>query len=1507
MARRKHLERHVSGRQIDVRVRAESLERRIMLAGITGSLDAMEAPQSEATNVSVLASSLPGIVVTDSTPDSWTVAAGNHIDGRVTWQWWNGAADPSAQETAVLGICDSSGRWVSGTTPWVLLRQVLNVGTPNGTWWYSYWGMGVPSTPGVYRLVLAEIPSSDDADAIAKFESNSEVASADAGMISVFWANPGVTLTSAVQTWNVTTSSMINGSFTADWWNGSSGSSLALVVGVQDIADHWVGGTVPQVVSWQSPPIGSPGSSVSLSFGNLSVPPIAGMYKLVLAVEPSGQAVQAFEASADVAEVTLGTITATQSSTVWGPLLPFPTWNQSGLIGYGSSVNYNDYCPIDPATGSRSITGCVATAMAEILYYWHTPASIAFGAADAYTSNAGTASQVNIDSDSAKYSFPSFSSLSSGLSALQYDGDPAEMALLAFGLGIKCQAGYSSSGTGAGWSTGTFKNLGFAAATWSGDWNAAKPAVIANIQAGEPVYLNVPGHLTVIDGYDSGTDRFHIVLGWGGFDDDWYTLPGTGNFPGSTTPETVACLCYNLYVANRIPTNIDLSSTSVPEQQPVGTVVGMLQTTDPDPGGSFTYSLVSGIGGTDNASFTISGNQLRTAAVFDYEAKSSYSIRIRSTDKGGLWFETVLTITVANVDEAPTSINLSGTSVAENQPVGTVVGNLATSDPDSGDTFTYSLVPGFGSTDNSSFSIRGNQLLTATTLNYDLKNSYSIRIRTTDSGGLFIEETFIVSITNVLQAPTDVALSSTSVADIQPVDTPVGTLSTTDPDIGDTFTYSLVSGADSADNGSFAINGDWLQTAEVFNAAMKNSYSVRIRTTDSSGLWFEKAFAITVVHINRAPTDLALDNTSLAENQPLGTVVGTLSTTDPDSGDTFTYSLVPGSGSTNNGSFTISGNALNTAAVFDYEARKNYSIRIRTTDTGRSFTEKVFAISVTDVNEAPTSMQLSPKAIAENVPLGTTVGNLSVSDPDVGETYSYEILLGVDQSAFSIVGDQLKTAVNLDYETKRSYAITVRVHDGVNIFDQALLISVTNVNEAPTGITLSNALVAENLAAGTVVGTLATIDPDTAETYNYEILSGSDATAFSLTGNQLKTAASFDYESKDSYSITVRVHDGINTLDQPFTIFVSDVNEPPTNMAFSRLSVPENQPIGTVVGTLTTTDPDSGESTSYEILPGADSASFAIVDNRLTTAAVFDYESKVNYSITVRAHDGGNSLDKPFTIAVTDLVEFGLQQGKTKPVTIPDAGGDLVTFKLTGGGSGTIQPDNSITLAGTTLKSVLTISVKKAGGGDGLYDLPGITSDGLLQSINATAVTLSGEVQLNTLNQIPGKAAVSLKVREISDADIQVQGMPVTSIAVGGSVTGSRISSTGSIGKFTATALLDSDILVGVTTDFAGQFAGSTDDFANAAAKLGSLTVAGKKLPKGSSYPAYVNGVHLSAPSIGTLKLANVDSTVQANVLSDTGTLTITAMNPLASGVSVLTAGTWKAGKAGRPAVVAIV
>jgi hypothetical protein len=189
--------------------------------------------------------------------------------------------------------------------------------------------------------------------------------------------------------------------------------------------------------------------------------------------------------------------------------------------------------------------------------------------------------------------------------------------------------------------------------------------------------------------------------------------------------------------ANSAPTDISLSPSSVPENQPSGTAVGTLSTTDPDAGNTFTYTLVSGAGSTDNGSFAIGGTMLQTAAAFNYEAKSSFSVRIRTTDQGGLWYEEAFTITVNNVNETPTDISLSNSSVAENQPSGTAVGTLSTIDPDAGNTFTYTLVSGAGNTDNASFTISGNTLQTAAPFNYETKSSYSVRIRATDQGGLW--------------------------------------------------------------------------------------------------------------------------------------------------------------------------------------------------------------------------------------------------------------------------------------------------------------------------------------------------------------------------------------------------------------------------------------------------------------------------------------------------------------------------------------------------------------------------------------------------------------------------------------------------------------------------------------------------------------------------------------------------------------------------------------------------
>jgi hypothetical protein len=106
-----------------------------------------------------------------------------------------------------------------------------------------------------------------------------------------------------------------------------------------------------------------------------------------------------------------------------------------------------------------------------------------------------------------------------------------------------------------------------------------------------------------------------------------------------------------IYVSGNAPTNIALSATSIAENKPAGTLIGNLSSTDPDSGETFTYTLVPGTGGDNNNDFAISGSQLKSAKMFNYENKSSYMVRVRTTDALGLSFEKAFKITITNVAE----------------------------------------------------------------------------------------------------------------------------------------------------------------------------------------------------------------------------------------------------------------------------------------------------------------------------------------------------------------------------------------------------------------------------------------------------------------------------------------------------------------------------------------------------------------------------------------------------------------------------------------------------------------------------------------------------------------------------------------------------------------------------------------------------------------------------------------------------------------------------------------
>ncbi len=500
---------------------------------------------------------------------------------------------------------------------------------------------------------------------------------------------------------------------------------------------------------------------------------------------------------------------------------------------------------------------------------------------------------------------------------------------------------------------------------------------------------------------------------------------------------------------NQAPTDLALSATTVNENVPVNTVIGTFSSTDPDTGNSFTYSLIAGTGDTDNSAFSIVGNQLQINNSPDFETKNSYSIRVKTTDQGGLSFEKTLTITVNDVNEtpgnqAPTNLALSATTVNENVPVNTVIGTFSSTDPDTGNSFTYSLIAGTGDTDNTAFSIVGNQLQINNSPDFETKNSYSIRVKTTDQGGLSFEKTLTITVNDVNenpsnQAPTNLALSATTVNENVPVNTVIGTFSSTDPDTGNNFTYSLVTGTGDTDNTAFSIVGNQLQINNSPDFETKNSYSIRVKTTDQGGLSFEKTLTIAVNNVsenpsNQAPTALIFQNavTELAENVNVTPEFKVADLLIEDDGLGTNNLFLTGR---DRERFLIQNSALFYVGFTpNFEAQNSYEVTVNVDDPTVGVTPDItqtLTLNITDVNEAPTALILanSTNTIAENTDTsqGVKVADIQISDDALG-TNSLS-LLGSDQSSFQIRGRELFFIGKADFEAQSLYNLTVAVTD----------------------------------------------------------------------------------------------------------------------------------------------------------------------------------------------------------------------------------------------------------------------------------------------------------------------------------------------------------------------------------------------------------------------------------------------------------------------------------------------
>ena len=520
--------------------------------------------------------------------------------------------------------------------------------------------------------------------------------------------------------------------------------------------------------------------------------------------------------------------------------------------------------------------------------------------------------------------------------------------------------------------------------------------------------------------------------------------------------------------------------------------------------------------------------------------------------------------------------------------------------------------------------------------------------------------------------------------------TSVGTLTTVDADPVDTHTYSLTDDA----GGRFAVNATTgeitVADGSLIDYETTTSHDITVEVTDSAGFTYAETFTIQVEN-NFAPTDLDLSNATVDENSANGTVVGTASTTDPNDTDSFTYSLTDDAGGRfaidpNTGEITVADGSL-----LDHETNTSHDVTIEVTDSdGNTYTE-VFTINVGDVSEfAPTDMDLSGNGISINEGGGnahylqaddggavfggltTFTAELQFTVSTEGSTftplYSYAVpgntttanelvvgggsgFLGGDLGVWikgtavdtgiprstvfdgqphqlSVTWDSSTGTLEVYIDGQQQFT-TTGVETGQTLSGGGTLI-LGQEQDSPGGGFDSN-----QAFAGTYGDFRVFDDVRTATEISDNIFSDVDPATGGLVAdwrmNDLNGGVTTETVSGNDLTVNTATGTGFTTGTAP-TLIAPEISEAAAN--------------GTVVGILSTTDADTGDTHTYSLTDDA-GGRFAVNattgEITVANAGLIDYETSTSHNITVEVTDsGGMTYSETFSISVTDCADTAM-------------------------------------------------------------------------------------------------------------------------------------------------------------------------------------------------------------------------------------------------------------------------
>ena len=303
--------------------------------------------------------------------------------------------------------------------------------------------------------------------------------------------------------------------------------------------------------------------------------------------------------------------------------------------------------------------------------------------------------------------------------------------------------------------------------------------------------------------------------------------------------------------------------------------------------------------------------------------------------------------------------------VPENTEAGGNIGAPVTAtDPDTGDTPAYTLE----GADLDSFDIdsASGQIQTKPGVTYDheSKSSYSVTVKADDNNGGTATIDVTITVADVDEPPEfDSATATREVPENTEAGENIGApVTATDPDTGDTLTYTL----EGADLDSFDIDSasGQIQTKPgvTYDHESKSSYSVTVKADDNNGGTATIDVTITVADVDEPPEfDSAAATREVPENTEAGENIGApVTATDPDTGDTPAYTLE----GADLDSFDIdsaSGQIQTKPGVtYDHESKSSYSVTVKADDSNGGTATIDVTITVADVNDRRSSTRPQP-------------------------------------------------------------------------------------------------------------------------------------------------------------------------------------------------------------------------------------------------------------------------------------------------------------------------------------------------------------------------------------------------------------------------------------------------------------------------------------------------------------------------------------------------------------------